>query len=131
MQLEYVAGKAQQHPFYGNFYRSTQQKPSEVHILLRHGKYTLCLDAAIDTQQLAALCVDFFLHRLPLLCKTSGDVKDLTALLQWLLAGAADTLRFERAILPPVRLTTPIAYAVGFLAALSYNPTKSRKALRN
>ena len=97
MQLENVVGQAQQRPFHFNLNGAAEKESTKAHVFLDHGKDALGLDAAVDPDQLALRCVDAFLHLSPLSCETLGDIDDLTALCQRLLAAACpDALLFQR-----------------------------------
>ena len=98
MQLENIAGQAQQRPFHFNLHGAAEKEATKSHVFLDHGKNALGLDAAVDPDQLALSCIDPFFHGFPLAGKAFGDIDDLAALCQRLLAAAcADALLFHRA----------------------------------
>ena len=98
MQLEKIVSQAQQRPFHFNLNGAAEEETTKAHVLLNHGKDALGLDAAVHADQLALSRVDAFLHLGPLPGKAFGDIDDLIALCQRLLAAACpDTLLFQRA----------------------------------
>ena len=93
MQLEKIVSQAQQRPFHFNLNGAAEEETTKAHVLLNHGKDALGLDAAVHADQLALSRVDAFLHLGPLPGKAFGDIDDLIALCQRLLAAACpDTL---------------------------------------
>ena len=58
MQLENIVSQAQQCPFHFNLDGAAKKEATKSHVFLNHGENTLCLDAAVDTNQLAFSSVD-------------------------------------------------------------------------
>ena len=98
MQLENIVSQTEKRPFHFHLHRASEQKTAEVHILFYHGKDALCLNTAIDAQELSLLAVDFFFHRFSLGRKTLGDIEHLVPLFQRLFAPTGtDALLLQRA----------------------------------
>ena len=65
VQLQKIIGHAHKIPFYHDIGISPGQKTPEVHVLFNHGKYALCLDGTVDTEQDSFLCGNLLLHCFP------------------------------------------------------------------
>ena len=98
MQLENVVSQTQKRPFHFHLYCAPEQKATEAHVLFYHGKDALCLNTAIDAQELSLLAVDLFFHRFSLGRKTLGDIEYLVPLFQRFPApSGTDALLLQRA----------------------------------
>ncbi len=103
MELEDVGRDGQERPFRGDLWCAPAQETAILQILLGEGKGAFGLNGAVDAQQLALRGIDLRFHGLSLSSKAFGDVDDLAALLQRLLAAAgANTLLLQRAALAVV-----------------------------
>ena len=53
MQLEQIVRQTEKHPFHFDLDSAPEHESPKSHIFFRHGKYTLGLNASIDTDQLS------------------------------------------------------------------------------